>query len=46
MALDKYGAGDDPYCYPGSNVLKNLLSIEDDKELAEAEAELTERASP
>lgn len=46
MALDKYGTGDDPYCYPGSNVLKNLLSIEDDKELAEAEAELTERASP
>lgn len=44
MALDKYGTGDDPYCYPGSNVLKNLLNIEDDKELAVAEAELTELA--
>lgn len=44
MALDKYGTGDDPYCYPGSNVLKNLLNIEDDEELAEAEAELTELA--
>lgn len=44
MALDKYGTGDDPYCYPGSNVLQNLLNIEDDDELAEAEAELTELA--
>ena len=44
MALDKYGTGDDPYCYPGSNVLRNLLNIEDDEELAEAEAELTELA--
>ena len=44
MALDKYGTGDDPYCYPGSKVLRNLLNIEDDEELAEAEAELTELA--
>ena len=44
MALDKYGTGDDPYCYPGSNVLQNLLNIEDDEELAEAEAKLTELA--
>lgn len=41
MALDKYGTGDDPYCHPGSNVLQNLLNIEDHEELAEAEAELT-----
>ena len=44
MALDKYGTGDDPYCYPGSNVLQNLLNIEGDQELAEAETELTELA--
>ena len=44
MVLDKYGTDDDPYCYPGSNVLQNLLNIEDDDELAEAEAELTELA--
>lgn len=44
MALDKYGTGDDPYCYPGSKVLQNLLNIEEDEELAEAEAELTELA--
>lgn len=44
MALDKYGTGDDPYCCPSSNVLRNLLNIEDDEELAEAEAELTELA--
>ena len=44
MALDKYGTGDDPYCYPGSKVLRNLLNIEDDEELAAAEAELTELA--
>lgn len=41
MALDKYGTGDDPYCYLGGSVLQNLLNIEDDKELAKAEAELT-----
>lgn len=28
MALDKYGTGDDPYCYPGSDVLRNHLNIE------------------
>ena len=44
MVLDKYGIGDDAYCYPGSNILQNLLNIEDDRELAEAEAELTELA--
>jgi len=44
MVLDKYGTGDDPYCYPSSNVLQNLLNIENNKELADAEAELTELA--
>lgn len=44
MARDKYGTGDDPYCYPGSNVLQNLMNIEDDEELAIAEVELTELA--
>lgn len=41
MALDKYGTGDDPYCYTGSDVLRNLLNIEDSEELAEAEKEIT-----
>ena len=44
MTLDKYGTGDDPYCYPGSSVLRNLLNIEDDTELANAEQEITEFA--
>lgn len=32
---------DDYYCYPDSSVLKNELGIEDEKELAEAEREIT-----
>lgn len=44
MALDKYGTENDPYCYPGTNVLRNLLNIEDDEELAEAEEAMTELA--
>lgn len=44
MTLDKYGTGDDPYCYSDSSVLRNLLNIEDDAELANAEQEITELA--
>ncbi|WP_444916319.1 Fic/DOC family protein [Microbulbifer sp. JMSA003] len=44
MTLDKYGTGNDPYCYHDSDVLINLLNIEDDEELAEVEARLTELA--
>lgn len=39
--LDKYGVGDDPYCYPGTNLLKNKLSIQDEKLLTEAERDLS-----
>ena len=38
---DKYGVEHDSYCYPGSDVLVNLLNIRDPDELAEAEAEFT-----
>ena len=38
---DKYGVGDDPYCYPGTTVLKNRLNLTDASELNEVEAEVT-----
>jgi cell filamentation protein len=41
-----YGAGNDPYCYPGTTVLKNRLSLRSQAELDAFEAEITaERAS-
>lgn len=36
------GAGKDPYCYPGTAVLKNRLDIRDETRLGEAEAILTQ----
>ena len=39
--VDKYGTGDDPACYPGTSVLKNLLDIEDEDLLEEAEREIS-----
>jgi cell filamentation protein len=41
LSLDKYGAGQDPYCYPGTGVLRNLIDIHDDEILAVAEREIT-----
>ncbi|MFP4462352.1 MAG: putative adenosine monophosphate-protein transferase Fic [Guyparkeria sp.] len=38
---DKYGVGDDPYCYPGTEVLKNRLNLTAASELNEVEAEIT-----
>ena len=38
---DKYGAGQDRYCYPDTDVLINLLNIRDGDELAEAETAFT-----
>lgn len=38
---DKYGVAQDKYCYPDSDVLINLLDIQDAGLLAEAEAEFT-----
>lgn len=43
--LDKYGAGQDPYCYPGTSQLRNLLGIEDAATLAQAERALSEAAA-
>lgn len=42
--VDKYGVGQDPYCYPGSVVLRNLLNIRDEEQLQKAERELSEIA--
>lgn len=36
-----YDAVADPYCYPGTTVLKNLLDIRDQETLSELEAALT-----
>lgn len=36
-----YQAGPDPYCYPGSAVLKNRLDLRDQAALAAFEAEIT-----
>lgn len=38
---DKYGAGQDPYCYPDSDVLVNKLNIRDEETLVAAEIEFT-----
>lgn len=41
MSRDKYGTGQDPYCYPDSDVLINTLNIRDDQLLEEAERDLS-----
>lgn len=38
---DKYGVDQDRYCYPGSDVLINLLGITDGESLNQAEVEFT-----
>ena len=38
---DKYGVAQDKYCYPGTDVLINLLDIRNADKLAEAEIEFT-----
>jgi len=43
--LDKYGTGQDPYCYPGTTILRNHLSLTNDDILAEAERALSEVAA-
>lgn len=42
--VDKYGVDQDPYCYPDSDVLRNLLNIHDEEQLQKAEVELSEIA--
>ncbi|GKW48568.1 putative adenosine monophosphate-protein transferase Fic [Halomonas sp. NCCP-2165] len=39
--MDKYGTDQDPYCYPGTQVLRNRLGIEDAAQLVEAEKHLS-----
>ena len=39
--MDKYGTEGDPACYPGSSTLINLLGIQDEKRLEEAEREIS-----
>ncbi|MGY2463206.1 putative adenosine monophosphate-protein transferase Fic [Vreelandella sulfidaeris] len=39
--MDKYGTGQDTYCYPGTDVLRNKLEVFDAVELEEAERELS-----
>jgi cell filamentation protein len=45
LTADKYGTGQDPYCYPGSSILKNRLGLLDDAWLSEAEREMSSVAA-
>ena len=38
---DKYGTGQDPYCYPDSDTLRNRLGILDPELLEQAEREIS-----
>lgn len=39
--MSKYGTGQDPYCYEGTDVLKNLLNQTEPEDLEAAEREIT-----
>lgn len=39
--MDKYGTGQDPYCYKDTDVLRNKLEIFDTQALEEAERDLS-----
>lgn len=41
---DKYGTGSDPYCYPGTSVLRNILNLTDQDALSDAEQILSTAA--
>ena len=43
--MDKYGVGQDTYCYPQSSVLRNRLGITDSTRLSEAERDLSTLAA-
>ena len=43
--VDKYGVGQDPYCYPGTHILRNKLNIRCEAELDQAERELSDIAA-
>lgn len=38
---DKYGVGQDPYCYPNTSVLINLLDLKSEHDIEAAEVEFT-----
>lgn len=38
---DKYGTASDPYCYPGTAVLRNILNLNDEDALSEAERDIS-----
>ena len=42
--VDKYGTGQDPYCYKGTDILINNFDIRDEETLQEAEREFTTAA--
>lgn len=41
MVSDKYGTKDDPYCYPGTDLLRNKLHIQNATLLSAAEVEFS-----
>jgi cell filamentation protein len=41
MSIEGYDAFDDPYCYPGTTVLKNLLNIQEQDTLDAFEVEIS-----
>ncbi len=43
--VDKYGTGEDPYCYENSLTLKNKFNIKDDIILQKAEKEISSEAT-
>lgn len=43
--MDRYDAAQDHYCYPGTDVLKNELGIQDAGRLEEAERKITAKTS-
>ncbi len=43
--MDKYGTDQDPYCYPGTSTLRNLIDIRDDATLQAAERDLSALAA-
>ena len=43
--MDKYGVGQDAYCYPGTTVLRNRLNIQDDDQLFQVERDFSELAA-
>ncbi len=45
MSLDKYGVGQDPYCYPGTAALKNRFDLRDEQDLNEVEHYLSNIAA-